>query len=647
MALASLETLLARGTARQLAFAGGWVAAAFLSHQVAIPFVPIMVGLLLADHWLRRASSHQRLVLAVLACAFGAALSAFYLVPMIARLDQTLDLGVAGVTADEIAQRLIDLKLFAGNWPGFVVLGFVGAIAALRRRMPGAFLLAAGAGLFVFLSTDLLISALHAERLLPGLHKIEAQRMIYGAKVLWFPLVAYAIVLPFEGSSARPWTRWNLSALVCLALLLPYAAPTFRYFEVAEIDKGVPGENVAYWADLQSVWAHTAALRAATTEHYRIAYQLPIHDHLATLAPVFDDTFLYKVGYTPSQGFAGFPMHADPRLFRLLSVKYVVSDHALDDPRFTLERMFGRLGFYRFGDFDPNPFHLIGPGTAELVEFSPERIRIRVRDSAPNSRLVLHVAYIDHWRARRGGETLRIVPATVSGAEDPILIEVPASDGELVFDYVRRAPDWIGLLLTLAAVPLFLLGRFAARTRPGWARLPDLSLRLRRTLLAVAAACGFALVALLAVRFQTRDALVPEDSLFRGLRDGEMIVNGDACVSDGAFEWKCGTYPVAAERVSGPYGSHLCMTTGGSQLELRTRRVVGEFLRGVYDVRGDSGSLRAWLDDRELGTVAARPPDQGLQFLQFDTRGHAGEQGTFRLEIRGSPLHCFDFRVVR
>jgi hypothetical protein len=660
MALVSVEKLLARGTSRQFLFAGLWVAAAYISHQVTILFLPVMVGLLLCDHWLRRAEPNLRLGLAVLACVFGTALAGFYLIPMLARSEQTLDLGVAGTSTEDIARRLVDLRLFAGGWSAFVVLGFVGAINGLRRRVPGAFFLAAGTGLFVLLSTDLPISALHVERLMPNLCKIEAQRMLYGAKLLWFPLVAYAISLPLEGYGEvvqrfrrRPlralqglWTRWNVGAALCLALLIPYFEPAYHQLKTALIDKKVPNEAVPFWTDLQLVWAHTARLRAQSREHYRIAYDLPMHDHLSTISPVFDNTFMYKVGYTPTQLFVGFPMYSDARLYRAACVKYVVSDHALDRSAFTHLRDFGSLKLYSFNEFDPNPFSVIGGGKGELVEFSPERIRVRLTGTGAQSRLKLHVSYIDHWRARLGGKTLRIVPATVFDAEDPILMEVPASDGELVFEYVRRAPDWLGLFLTLSALPLFFWGRSIARRRPAWAHFPELAGRVRRGLWVLAALSSLGIAALLVVRFRTRTALVADDSLFRGLRDGDMKVNGQPCKADGAFRWICGgSYPLKAERVSGLYGTHICMNTSGNSLELRTSRQVGEFLLGRYDVREGSGSLSAWLDDRELGTVGARPTSQGLQFLQFDTRGQTGTRGTFRIEMSGSPLHCFDFRV--
>lgn len=662
LALVSLEKLADRGTVRQFALAGLWVGASFVAHQVTILFMPVMVALLLFDRWLRHAVSRERALLVVLCCAFGVALSAFYLVPMLARSEHTLDLGVAGTSPQEVALRLLDLKLFAGGLPAFVVLGFVGAIIGLRRRAPGAFFLAAGTGLFVFLSTDLVLSAFHAERIMPNLRKIEAQRMLYGAKILWFPLVAYALAVPFEGLrdlarqlKRRPsrglralTSRWNLGLLACAVLLLPYAEETVVRFKETQIDKPAPGQEVDFWRDLQLVWAHTAPLRAASDEHYRIAYDLPMHDHLSTLAPVFDDTLMYKVGYTPTQLFVGFPMYADPRLFKQLSVKYVVSDHALPEPLYELERRFGELYFYRFTEFDPQPFSVIGAGQGELLEFAPERVRVRVSGTAPGSRLKLHVSYMDHWRARQNGERLRIVPATVFDAHDPFLMEVPVKDGEVVFEYVRCASDWLGLLLTLGAVPaLFGVLRLRRRGLPAL-RFPKLPRSGRLALSALALLGLVGVATLLTLRYRARSALLSRDSLFLAVADGELRVDGSKCVKEGPLHWTCGaSHRVKAERVSAVYGTHLCLSSTGNSLELITKHRVGEFLRGTYDSRSGSGAIRVFLDDDELGSVGARSMFLGLQFLQFDTRAHAGREGIFRIQLTGSPLHCFDFSVPR
>ncbi|MFZ5896591.1 MAG: hypothetical protein ACOY0T_36385 [Myxococcota bacterium] len=660
--LISIEKLLARGNARQFVFTGAWVAAALIAHQVSLVFLPVMTALLLCDYWLRHASSAQRIALAVGACVFGVALSAFYVVPMLARSPLTLDLGVAGVSRHNVAHRLLELSLFTNGARFWVVLGFVGAIFGLRRRIPGAFFLAASAGVFVFLSTDMLIANFHAERLLPSLIKIEAQRMLYAAKVTWFPLVGYGVALLFGAVAApvaayrkRPSVlvqqfanRWTFATAGCLLLLAPYVAPACREFKATQIEKKVPSEEVEFFKDLQLVWAHTAKLRAASQEFYRVGYDLPMHDHISTLAPVFDNTFMYKVGYTPTQIFNAFPMHVSNELFRQLSLKYMVSSYDLDPSLYILEGRFGRLRFYRLKEFDPHPYSVLGPGTAELLEFAPERIRLKLRDTAANSKLKLHVTYIDHWRALLNGKPVRIVPATISGAEDPFLMEVPAGDGELVFEYVRRLPDWLGLLLTLSAIPIVVLARYVATRKREWLRLPQLPPRLHK-LAVLCVGLAILLTAATAVaRYRSKDALLPKASIFRRVSDGQMKVDGERCSSDGAFSWSCGAkYAIQARPVSGLYGSHLCMTTFGSQFELELPIAVGDFLRATYDTHAGDGNIRVWLDDQELGSVAARPGSLGLQFLQFDTREHSGRTATLHIEMSGSPLHCFDFTIAQ
>lgn len=660
IALTSLEKLTRLRSTRSFVFAGAWVAISCLAHQVTILFLPVMAVLMLCDHWLRRALSSEQLWLVVLACAFGAALSAFYLLPMLARSGQTLDLGMGGGSPSDVAQQLLELRVFPGGLPAYQVLGFVGAVVGLRRRAPGAFFLAAGTALFVLLSTDLVFSTFHLERVLPSLLKIEQPRMIFGAKLMWFPLVAYAISLPFENAAEfarrfrerptqqlrRVFSRWTLGVTVCGVLVLPYAQPALERFKATQIDKPVPGEQVEFWNDFQKLWAHTARLRAASKELYRIAYDMPVHDHLSTLAPVFDNTFMYKVGYTPTQLFVGFPMYSDARLFQQLSVKYVVADHELTKDSYELERRFGRLYFYRFKNFDPRPFTVIGQGSAELVEFAPERIRVRVRGANADTRLKLHVSYVDHWRARENGAPLRIVPATVFDAEDPFLMEVPARDGEIVFDYVRCASDWIGLLLSLSAVPLLAASVYVARTRPAWMRLPTFTPRVRRWLLAAVLVLLGALVLAIALRFQSRSALVAKDSIFHDLKDGAMRLDGQPCAYAGAYRWQCGNMrEVKAQRVGGRFGAHICMSADGSSLELDAKRRVGEFLLGRYDASPGSGSIHVLLDDKDLGTVRARSLNEGLQFLQFDTRSFRTKLGKFRIELSGSALHCFDFRA--
>ncbi|HET6149570.1 MAG TPA: hypothetical protein VFH68_18680 [Polyangia bacterium] len=67
---------------------------------------------------------------------------------------------------------------------------------------------------------------------------------------------------------------------------------------------------------------------------------------------MFNQTPLYKVGYTSAQQFRDFPMSGRPELFVALSVKYLLSDHDLAAaPGLVRVRDFGQLHLYRLADY--------------------------------------------------------------------------------------------------------------------------------------------------------------------------------------------------------------------------------------------------------------------------------------------------------
>ena len=57
------------------------------------------------------------------------------------------------------------------------------------------------------------------------------------------------------------------------------------------------------------------AAHQSTTDFYRIAYKTHPHDHIFTISAIFNQTPMYKVGYTPRQPFVSFPMSASPPRF--------------------------------------------------------------------------------------------------------------------------------------------------------------------------------------------------------------------------------------------------------------------------------------------------------------------------------------------
>jgi hypothetical protein len=669
LSLTKLEDVLVKGRRRDVLWCAVFVLASLVTHLLPLVVYPIAITLLLLDHVLRRGGFPRGgLARVAAAMSLGAGLAAFQIVPMLSRSSMTRDLGVAGISLDELGRRIVELRVFENFWPLLAVLGMAGALAVLRRRLPGSAFFASAVGVFVVLSSDVLVSKLHLERVMPGIVKIEARRMLLVAKLFWFVLAAAAVVALVRPVGAwaansvkdQRWRRSPWQVAVALALLgavvVPLGKPVLKHLYNTQVDKQIQTKRTtAFWYDLASFCSWSRAEREGTKDFYRIAYALPMHDHLSMLASVFNNTMAYKVGYTPAQEFLNFPTTDEPELYRAMSVKYVVSDHALPASLFTSVVTFGVLSVYRFNDYSPTPFTLTGPGAAEVVRFDDEEIRIRLHGTEPTSRLKLHVASYSRWEARANGTLVAIDTVPVYGLEYPILMEVPAIDGELVLRYVRRPADWLGLFLTLGAIALagfvaFERGRRGARVLAAVARSWA---RFGRAV--TVAAAGLALVGALFVlwRLHSPALLLPPQSIFRE-GEGERMtattaIAGNRCDQRETSVWQCGPYDLKADVVSGIYGTHLCMNAAPSYATLvwSASVALGRFIEGRYDPSESSGHIRVAIDGVEIGDMATRGIDQGLQTIRFDTRAMAGRHGQVNIEITGAPLHCFDFQIIR
>jgi hypothetical protein len=309
------------------------------------------------------------------------------------------------------------------------------------------------------------------------------------------------------------------------------------------------------------------------------------------------------------------------------------------------------LRVYRFSRYQARkPFTIIGDGQAELVELAPERIHLRLQKVAPGTRLKLHVAGFPRWEARLNGREVEIEPATVYGMEYPILMEVPVAEGDLIFRYVRRTPDWAGLALTLLSV----LGLATLAWPRLLRRLPSLPIVRRlppraTRVLPWAAAAGM-VVGVLLIAWRTSPAATPSSE---PVLDGtwpapHLSLAGYRCeAQQGA--WRCGEHLLSRSVVSGAYGSHVCWNTRTpGTLVITARRRLGKFLQASYDPRvNTTGRIRVFADNEQLGDAPTRGDENGLTFVQADTRTRAGKLVDLRWELEGAALHCFDLRIVR
>ncbi|MES1166014.1 MAG: hypothetical protein ABUR63_09665 [Verrucomicrobiota bacterium] len=297
------------------------------------------------------------------------------------------------------------------------------------------------------------------ERVSPSMGRIQYQRLIAPAKACLFALAAWTL----SGSWGPRWLRpvgW-LSLVIA-----PIWAAQAAHYPRLITERADEARHYRAFLD----WSRAEqAENGHSGPFYRIAYVAPYNDHFFAAAPIENDTPAYKVGFTPAANFVGKPDYADDDLYRVLSVKWVVARGTLFDPQLSLARRFGDISVYRFAGYDPRRYTLTGPGTAHVERFQPEHIRIGLSGTDATSRIVLHVAAYPAWRARLDGHDVPI--RTVALASEPIFMEAPADGRLLEVDFVSRAADVLGRLISLLALAIVAALLFAPEPRArAWLR---------------------------------------------------------------------------------------------------------------------------------------------------------------------------------
>jgi hypothetical protein len=144
---------------------------------------------------------------------------------------------------------------------------------------------------------------------------------------------------------------------------------------------------------------------------------------------------------------------------------------------------------------------------------------------------------------------------------------------------------------------------------------------------------------------------LPQTSLFQKLPGAAVRVDDVPCQSHEELAFVCGNQTLRAAAVDGQMGMHLCMTAAGAhKVSLDLPLQLGSFLQASYEsARSEEpGSVRVAVDGSELGLVPARPRDQLVQKLLFDTRGYRGQPSSrLHAEFSGRTLACFDLGMLR
>jgi hypothetical protein len=272
-----------------------------------------------------------------------------------------------------------------------------------------------------------------------------------------------------------------------LLVTAPFVRPFFDYYGKTygkEIARPKTRKQVSHWKDYQRFLTWSRALKKREKGFYRISYVRPYNDHYFGAAPVYNKTPMYKVGYTPAINFKHKPDTADPRLYELLNVKYVVTIGGLGGSDYKLEKRFGPISVYRFTRYKTDRLTLEGPGKVRVETFDPAGagITVKVSGASESSRLILHVANYPNWKASVDGNRLPIESGVLAGKK--MWISVPAKNGTIEFRYGMPAVNILGSLISwlgIAVLLLMVVHRYRSkRVAPLVKRLAPLGARAER-----------------------------------------------------------------------------------------------------------------------------------------------------------------------
>jgi len=457
--LARLGDYLEDGRGRQAAAGAAWLGAGLVVHPTNLVLMGFIVPLWLGCRALIGGADWKRdLRRAALVGGVGLLLSAWWLFPMTQRSDWTVNIGEPWAPLGELSGRLLTGGLFTNTsrWVSLAAaIGFGLAIA--RRQALAVSMGALWIALLVF-TTEQCAGFLSAH-LSESFSYLQYERLTLGMKLGLFALAGYAGVTLWGMAKALTGAGRPLAMAGAAALVGVGAASGV----LAKSDMPVTMTTTAdteWWRDFQAYTRWALEEHGKVDDFYRVALEETTHSHRLMAAPIHDGVPIYKAGYTPAKLFKHAPEMIHPRIYQRLSMRYVVK---LDEvPRELLRKRkltplqrFGRYHVYRYGPWRPARAHLEGEGgeevagRVEVLAFERESVRIRLSGVEPGARLVLHRAEYVRWSATAGGEEVAITPVKVHAQGQPMLMSVPARDGEVVFSYGWRAEEWIGLVMTL------------------------------------------------------------------------------------------------------------------------------------------------------------------------------------------------------
>ena len=472
LATVALRRYLVRGGPRGLAVASLAVALAVLGHPMSLLLLGFAGPLMVIHHGLEhgRAGATRALLRAAGAASLGILLSAFWLVPFVAKSAYSQKLGEIWLTYDEAVPTALQLNLLGPEWRLAVAFAFCGLVIAVLKRQLWALYLASSSAIMLLFATATTQYDLRLFDVLSPLASIQYPRFLGFVRIFVYLLCAYGLVelwgltrpmrqrLIALNRGAR--IRAVVAMLLPLLLALPLTGALVDYLEQNHWpSKGetfrTPNE-VSWYADYVQAAEWVKGEMDGQPWSRVGAFGHP-YDHILSTLPIYTGLPVYTGGFVPAHTYRFFfDGQRDADMLTAVGVRYVLAtpgwgrEHPTAVPR----EVFGAVHVFELPTTAPARATAVGDCQVSVAESGSDsdHLTIAVEGVTEPCRVRIHRSDFPNWKARftslAGGEEQaldieRITPYAASHYAAFMSVVVPAN-GTLQVAWEPTPSDTIG-----------------------------------------------------------------------------------------------------------------------------------------------------------------------------------------------------------
>ncbi len=493
------------------------MAIAVLAHPMTVFFLGIGCPLLVL--WFaivrrKQVPPYRIIGQAALAAVIAFALTLFWTWPYLTGGNEwthkwpSIGFGGLWLSLPVMFQALLTNELFKNFYWVALILGLLGVILGLiSRKLWPTFLAALLVIAFVFTGLCYELSDTFVAR------NVQIERMAAFMKFIWFALAGLTIDrigagllkleerLPKGFREKKDWQatlgriKKGLGPVFVIVLVL--ANWEDSYLKVVDIGTlgGRMWENISKaenWigqqprGPLDRVLAQPGRM-CIDGQLHSVACDEIYHRHMFASGPIRTHRPKIKFGYEATAIFRNtvvrhrWPadtkfvrdLYLNPKSFENLHIRWVIS--IVDWPKradMKEVKRFGDVVVYSVAEGQGPPVRLKGNGKLEVDYFSDERIRVRVKEAEPGSRILYPIAHYYPWHAYHEGRPLKISTHGVLPDVHKILMDVPALNGVTELRYERpwheRVAGWMSLCMwicMLGSLVVVAIRRYVGSTR--------------------------------------------------------------------------------------------------------------------------------------------------------------------------------------